>query len=107
LTFTQDKVKGGLWFRVVDLIVRLYLVSIFTSAILTWSAVFEQSTRGVIWEHELPLEIEYNQDRGFFHSFFGDVSIDLSDVYWTFCLLTANFSGFTNRFRLLLRSGSQ
>ncbi|KAH8090702.1 hypothetical protein HD553DRAFT_330360 [Filobasidium floriforme] len=52
LTFCQDKVKGGLWFRVVDLI----------------------STRGVVWEHELPLEIEYNQDRGFFHSFGGDNS---------------------------------
>lgn len=27
----------------------------------------------MVWEHELPLEIEYNQDRGFFHSFGGDV----------------------------------
>lgn len=32
-------------------------------------------TRGVIWEHELYEGFEYNQDRPFFHSFAGDVSV--------------------------------
>ncbi|GMK58427.1 hypothetical protein CspeluHIS016_0504590 [Cutaneotrichosporon spelunceum] len=46
LAFVADKAKGGLWFRVVDL----------------------SSDRGVIWEHELPNEIEYNTDKPFFHT---------------------------------------
>ncbi|ORY35354.1 hypothetical protein BCR39DRAFT_508969 [Naematelia encephala] len=50
LVFCADKAKGGLWFRVVDL----------------------SSYRGVIWEHELPNEIEYNQDKPFFHTWQGD-----------------------------------
>ncbi|RXK38121.1 wiskott-Aldrich syndrome protein [Tremella mesenterica] len=50
LVFCADKSKGGLWFRVVDL----------------------SSSRGVIWEHELPNEIEYNQEKPFFHSWQGD-----------------------------------
>ncbi|WVQ81706.1 hypothetical protein IAT38_003831 [Cryptococcus sp. DSM 104549] len=50
LVFCADKAKGGLWFRVVDL----------------------SSYRGVVWEHELPNEIEYNQDKPFFHSWQGD-----------------------------------
>ena len=33
-----------------------------------------QGTRGILWEHEMPLEEEYSKDRGFFHSFAGDVS---------------------------------
>lgn len=32
-----------------------------------------QSHRGVIWEHELPNEIEYNQEKPFFHTWQGDV----------------------------------
>jgi Wiskott-Aldrich syndrome protein len=32
-------------------------------------------TRGVIWEHELYEGFDYNQDRPFFHSFAGDVSV--------------------------------
>ncbi|WWD02399.1 hypothetical protein V865_000438 [Kwoniella europaea PYCC6329] len=52
LVFCADKAKGGLWFRVVDL----------------------SSYRGVIWEHELPNEIEYNQEKTFFHSWQGDNS---------------------------------
>ncbi|WWC63110.1 uncharacterized protein I303_105710 [Kwoniella dejecticola CBS 10117] len=52
LVFCADKAKGGLWFRVVDL----------------------SSYRGVIWEHELPNEIEYNQEKPFFHSWQGDNS---------------------------------
>jgi len=32
-------------------------------------------TRGVVWEHELYEPFEYNQDRPFFHSFAGDVSL--------------------------------
>ncbi|KAL0249713.1 hypothetical protein I308_103014 [Cryptococcus tetragattii IND107] len=50
LVFCADKVKGGLWFRVVTL----------------------SSGRGVIWEHELPNEIEYNQEKPFFHTWQGD-----------------------------------
>ncbi|KAK1926970.1 actin regulatory protein [Papiliotrema laurentii] len=50
LVFCADKAKGGLWFRIVDL----------------------GSYRGVIWEHELPNEIEYNQEKPFFHSWQGD-----------------------------------
>ncbi|KAL7423507.1 hypothetical protein Q5752_001087 [Cryptotrichosporon argae] len=50
LVFCADKARGGLWFRVVDL----------------------ASNRGVIWEHELPNEIEYNQDKPFFHSWAAD-----------------------------------
>ncbi|WRT68220.1 uncharacterized protein IL334_005196 [Kwoniella shivajii] len=50
LVFCADKAKSGLWFRVVDL----------------------SSYRGVIWEHELPNEIEYNQEKPFFHSWQGD-----------------------------------
>jgi neural Wiskott-Aldrich syndrome protein len=33
-----------------------------------------QGTRGVVWKHELYKGFEYNADRGFFHSFAGDVS---------------------------------
>ncbi|KAL1407344.1 hypothetical protein Q8F55_006766 [Vanrija albida] len=50
LVFLADKAKGGLWFRVVDL----------------------ERNRGVVWEHELPNEIEYNQDKPWFHSWAGD-----------------------------------
>lgn len=32
-----------------------------------------QGNRGVVWEHELPNEIEYNQDKPWFHSWGGDV----------------------------------
>ncbi|KAI5455222.1 hypothetical protein NCC49_000038 [Naganishia albida] len=52
LAFCSDKNVGGLWFRVVDLI----------------------GSRGVIWEHELPLEINYVQEQAFFHTFAGDDS---------------------------------
>jgi hypothetical protein len=30
-------------------------------------------SRGVLWEHEIYKDFEYNQDRVFFHSFAGDV----------------------------------
>ncbi|TXT13108.1 hypothetical protein VHUM_01509 [Vanrija humicola] len=50
LVFLADKAKGGLWFRVVDL----------------------EGNRGVVWEHELPNEIEYNQDKPWFHTWAGD-----------------------------------
>ncbi|KAJ9123171.1 hypothetical protein QFC22_001364 [Naganishia vaughanmartiniae] len=52
LAFCSDKNVGGLWFRVVDL----------------------TGSRGVIWEHELPLEINYVQEQAFFHTFGGDES---------------------------------
>jgi WH1 domain len=32
-------------------------------------------TRGVIWDHEIYKDFEYNQDRPFFHSFAGDVRV--------------------------------
>ncbi|KAJ2923791.1 hypothetical protein H1R20_g13307, partial [Candolleomyces eurysporus] len=31
-----------------------------------------EGTRGVIWEHEIYQDLEYNPDRAFFHSFSGD-----------------------------------
>lgn len=50
--FVADKQRGGLCFRVVDL----------------------SSGLGVIWDHELPKELEYNQDKPFFHTWQADVS---------------------------------
>jgi hypothetical protein len=32
-------------------------------------------TRGIIWDHEIYKDFEYNQDRPFFHSFAGDVRV--------------------------------
>ena len=52
LVFSRDTHNNILYFRLVDL----------------------DGTRGVIWEHELYDGLEYSQDRGFFHSFAGDVS---------------------------------
>jgi Wiskott-Aldrich syndrome protein len=52
LVFVADKARGGLCFRVVDL----------------------SSGLGVVWDHELPKEIEYNQDKPFFHTWQADVS---------------------------------
>lgn len=40
---------------------------------LTAADIFSQGSRGVIWEHELPLEINYVQEQAFFHTFAGDV----------------------------------
>lgn len=51
LVFVADKVRGGLCFRVVDL----------------------ASGLGVVWDHELPKELEYNQDKPFFHTWQADV----------------------------------
>jgi hypothetical protein len=59
LVFVADKARGGLFFRVVDL----------------------SSGLGVIWDHELPKEIEYNQDKPFFHTWQADVSF-LSRWLW-------------------------
>ena len=36
-----------------------------------------EGTRGVIWEHEIYKDMEYNPDRAFFHSFPGDVRVKL------------------------------
>ena len=63
LAFAKDVKTGAYFFKLVDM----------------------QGTRGVIWEHEMPLEEEYSKDRGFFHSFAGDVSIWLgfvSPLWW-------------------------
>ncbi len=53
LAFVKDKQTNSLYFRLVDL----------------------QGTRGVVWEHELYEGFSLNDDRPFFHSFAGDVSI--------------------------------
>lgn len=52
LAFVRDVKTGAHWFKLCDL----------------------QGTRGVLWDCEMPLEEEYAKDRGFFHSFAGDVS---------------------------------
>ena len=52
LVFVRDTKTGAHWFKLCDL----------------------QGTRGVLWDCEMPLEEEYAKDRGFFHSFAGDVS---------------------------------
>jgi Wiskott-Aldrich syndrome protein len=55
LAFTRDNSRDAFMLRLVDL----------------------SGTRGVIWEHELYEAFEYYQDRPFFHSFAGDVSVRL------------------------------
>jgi hypothetical protein len=57
LAFTHDSSKETFIMRLVDII----------------------GTRGIVWEHELYEGFEYYQDRPFFHSFAGDVS-----VHWQF-----------------------
>ena len=52
LAFVKDKSSNMLYFKLVDL----------------------EGTAGVVWEHQLYEDFEYNQDRPFFHSFPGDVS---------------------------------
>lgn len=74
LAFVADKAKGGLWFRIVDLSVSSPL-SFMSSGTTVCGKLTEQSGRGVIWEHELPNEIEYNQDKPFFHTWASDVCI--------------------------------
>lgn len=34
-----------------------------------------QGTRGVIWQHEVTEDMQYYQDRTFFHTFPGDVRL--------------------------------
>lgn len=51
LVFAKDNSNNAFFFKMVDL----------------------DGTRGVIWEHELYEDLEYNPDRAFFHSFAGDV----------------------------------
>lgn len=57
LAFTHDSSKEAFMMRLVDI----------------------NGSRGVIWEHELYEGFDYHQDRPFFHSFAGDVS-----VHWQF-----------------------
>lgn len=52
LVFTFDKSNGEHHFKMVDL----------------------EEDKGVIWEHELYDDLEYNVESDFFHSFEGDVS---------------------------------
>lgn len=51
LAFVKDQKNGAYWFKICDL----------------------QGTRGILWDCEMPLDEEYSKDRGFFHSFAGDV----------------------------------
>lgn len=64
IAFVKDNSRDGVYFRMVDL----------------------QGTRGVIWEHELYDDMEYNQDRPFFHTFAGDVSYIFGFVFIENCL---------------------
>lgn len=52
LVFTLDKSDGAYHFKLVDL----------------------EGTRGILWDHELYENLEYNSENNFFHSFEGDVS---------------------------------
>lgn len=51
LVFTLDNSNNTYHFKMVDL----------------------DGTRGVLWDHELYENLEYNRERSFFHSFEGDV----------------------------------
>ena len=62
LVFTFDKSNGEHHFKMVDL----------------------EGNKGVIWEHELYDDLEYEPESSFFHSFEGDVS----RVYLFSCLKT-------------------
>lgn len=59
LAFVKDKSSGLYYFRLVDL----------------------QGTRGILWEHELYDNFMLNEDRPFFHSFAGDVSVQTVAVW--------------------------
>ena len=76
LVFCADKSKGGLWFRVVDLAVSIH------AGCGGWVRCLQRgkSHQGVIWEHELPNEIEYNQEKPFFHAWQGDVGTTLPPI---------------------------
>jgi hypothetical protein len=52
LVFTLDKSDGAHRFKLIDI----------------------EDTRGILWEHELYENFEYNSENEFFHSFEGDVS---------------------------------
>jgi WH1 domain len=51
LVLAADRSRGAHFFCLVDLV----------------------GSRGVLWEHELYKDFEYNEDRAFFHTFAGDV----------------------------------
>ena len=53
LVFTFDKSNGAHHFKMVDL----------------------EGSKGVLWEHELYDDLEYDPENDFFHSFEGDVSL--------------------------------
>lgn len=52
LVLTLDNSKNAYYLKMIDL----------------------EGTRGLLWQHELYENFEYNQERNFFHSFEGDVS---------------------------------
>lgn len=47
----------------------------FSEEVLTFFLInfYFQGSRGVIWEHEFYEDLNYHQDRTFFHTFSGDV----------------------------------
>jgi neural Wiskott-Aldrich syndrome protein len=51
LVLIADRTRGAHFFCLVDLL----------------------GTRGILWEHEIYKDFDYNQDRLYFHSFAGDV----------------------------------
>jgi neural Wiskott-Aldrich syndrome protein len=53
LVFTFDKSDDAFHFKMVDL----------------------EGTRGILWEHEVYKNLEYNVENSFFHSFEGDVCL--------------------------------
>jgi len=64
--------QGGGWLKVIDLAVRLSLM--FTLTRKLTRLVDIQGTRGNIWQHGIVDDMNYYQDRTFFHTFPSDVS---------------------------------
>lgn len=56
LVLTADRARGAHFLSLVDLM----------------------NSRGVLWEHEIYKDFEYNQDRVYFHTFPGDVRVPKS-----------------------------
>lgn len=61
LAFVEDQKAGAFLFKLCDL----------------------QGTRGILWECELPLSVEYDKDRPLFHSFESDVCVKSPSATFT------------------------
>lgn len=66
--------KGACGFRVVDLKVSRTLSGgdQLRRTCLIDAVLVIQGTRGIIWDHDIYENMQYNQDRRFFHTFEGD-----------------------------------